>query len=658
MDHSQNHLGRLAWERRLLIAVARLARLFHFDRVLGIILLVGFAHGLLYLFLIPPWQHYDEPTHFEYAWLIANRPALLLNDGYDQDMRRQVVASMVEHGIKGLKYHPNLLPANEPISIGISERRHPPAYYWFVSLPLRLFQFTDITFQLYASRFTSLALFLLTILIARGVMLELFPPSNPLVWMVPTTMVLLPGYIDLMTSVNNDVGATAVFSLFLWGGIRLVKRGFSVPVFLLTTGMAALGAWTKSTTLVALPLLPVLVAFSLMRDSRRWMAWALLTVGVVVGCIATFSWGDAALWYRDTSQVIPTRATGVQSPLGKNAIQLEYAPTSSSAPALHQLISPGDIAALRGTSVTLGAWMWASRPIQARMPFMSVNDRDFSFSESISIGTVPAFYSFSIVLPTDAVRGHVTLQPIAQSQNHVIVFFNGILLVKGNRSGQQIPVFDDAEGRNGVWDGEPFENLLRNPSAAESGPSIQPWADAFSVRFFTGRPSVVLTSLLDWGSTGWYYWGTVQNLLRTFWGKFGWGSVPLMGARPYLVLAAFTIAGMVGAFLVIVRGESLLTWDVILVLGLALCGVWIPAAIRGAQESFFIHPFIPGARYIYPSIIATLLVFDLGWLKLGQMVSKPVHASSKLQSATYILLFLSLDVIALLTLADYYYVSG
>src|SRR5690349_24720950 len=39
--------------------------------LLGLLLPLALLHGLLYLAIVPPWQHYDEPTHFEYARLIA-----------------------------------------------------------------------------------------------------------------------------------------------------------------------------------------------------------------------------------------------------------------------------------------------------------------------------------------------------------------------------------------------------------------------------------------------------------------------------------------------------------------------------------------------------------------------------------------------------------
>ena len=91
-----------------------------------LIMLAGLIHGLLYVFLLPPWQHYDEPGHFEYAWLLANRLGLPSPGKYDQSMRREVAASMVEHAFfKYLDIRPNLLDQNTPVWIGSSQTNDP-----------------------------------------------------------------------------------------------------------------------------------------------------------------------------------------------------------------------------------------------------------------------------------------------------------------------------------------------------------------------------------------------------------------------------------------------------------------------------------------------------------------------------------------------------
>ena len=61
---------------------------------LAITLGVGLLHGLLYVFLVPPWQHNDEPNHFEYVWLAAHRDGLPVPGDYDVAMSRAVVKSM------------------------------------------------------------------------------------------------------------------------------------------------------------------------------------------------------------------------------------------------------------------------------------------------------------------------------------------------------------------------------------------------------------------------------------------------------------------------------------------------------------------------------------------------------------------------------------
>ena len=196
-----------------------------------LILLAGLIHGLLYVFLLPPWQHYDEPGHFEVAWLIANKPGLLSAGEYDQGMRREVAASMVEHGFfKDLNIQPNLLDQNTPIWIGISQTDNPPIYYCIASLPLRLVPTSDIVFQLYLCRLVSLLLYLLTLLAACGAVSELTRPGNPARWLVPAMLVLLPGFTELMTAVNSDVGAVAFFSLFLWANLSNPARFQIYPV--------------------------------------------------------------------------------------------------------------------------------------------------------------------------------------------------------------------------------------------------------------------------------------------------------------------------------------------------------------------------------------------------------------------------------------------
>src|SRR5438105_7409914 len=144
-------------------------------------------------------------------------------------MRRNVARSMLEHGFyRGLRYVPDL-QSDSIIDIGFSPLNyHPPLYYVIAGLPLRVFAEADVTAQLYAARLVSLLLFLSTIVAGYGCMRLLTPEGNMLRWLVPATMALLPGYVDIMTSVNNDVGATAAFSLVLWLCLSMMRAPHNV----------------------------------------------------------------------------------------------------------------------------------------------------------------------------------------------------------------------------------------------------------------------------------------------------------------------------------------------------------------------------------------------------------------------------------------------
>jgi 4-amino-4-deoxy-L-arabinose transferase-like glycosyltransferase len=202
-------------------------------RILLWILLIGLIHGLLYVFLIPPWQHYDEPGHFEYAWLIAEQGKIPESGTYDQQMRRELVTSMIEHDFYGDdQQKPNLLSDSEPIEIGYTQTGDRSLYYQLVSIPLNLISSSDFGLQLRVSRLISLILYLVSILAAYGVARTLTNQRHPLHWKLPLTLALLPGFTDLMTAVNNDVGAVAAFSIFSWLSLRMIRNGISWLNFL------------------------------------------------------------------------------------------------------------------------------------------------------------------------------------------------------------------------------------------------------------------------------------------------------------------------------------------------------------------------------------------------------------------------------------------
>ncbi len=292
------------------------------------IFLLALILGTIYTFFIPPWQHYDEPTQFEYAWLIANRPGLPQPGDYDQNMRREVAASMLEHGFfEGLDFRPNLLSQTEPVWIGISQLDDQPLYYWFAALPLRLLKYTDVTTQLYAARLVSLLFFLGMLAAGMGLVQEIAGRwDTSLAWLVPLTLVLIPGVLDSMTSVNNDVGAAFVFTLFMWGSARLVRGGLRWFELGWVVAAASLCYFTKSTVFAAVVLLPLVLLFSIFKNKYPWVPWFAMLVGSLALAIGVLGWGNAAAWETYSPQAGQNRLQVSTGPRDVYALIMNLSP--------------------------------------------------------------------------------------------------------------------------------------------------------------------------------------------------------------------------------------------------------------------------------------------------------------------------------------------
>jgi hypothetical protein len=577
------------------------------------VLILALISGILYLSLVPPWQHYDEPTHFEHAWLIANR-LTLPERGYDQAMRREVAASMAAHDFyRGLGGPPNLLQRDKPIWIGISELHHPPFYYLLVALPLRLLRHADVTLQLRVARAVSLALFLLSIWIAYRLVTDLTPRGHPLRWAVPGMMALLPGYVDLMTAVNNDVGATFVFSLFLWGTVRLIKYGLTPLYALWVIGTAALSVWTKNTASVAVIIAPLAFLLAGIPENWRRRTWGGLAVMGVVLVGVTFAWGDAALWYRETLQHVSTRRATDAAPLGRHTLALAITSDEPRRQVSQPLLRE-DVEAVQGYTVTLGAWIWATRPITVRSPML--HDGHQATWRPVAVGTAPTFHALTATIAARTGHVQVMLRPwLDQGQSvTTTVYYDGLVLAEGGYPLDHPPSFDDPVGQEGSWNGHSFVNLVRNGSFERGWPRTRPWVERNLRRYTRRSPMAFLSSVLDWRRTRWVYRSAGLSLLKSFWARFGWAHVSVAPGW-YWGVGIVTALGVASAMTTLVRRWSArpLPWRrSVVCLVLAGLVVWGNALLR--SHPFVSDPFIPAARYTFPAIIPTALALMGGWL--------------------------------------------
>lgn len=247
---------------------------------LGLLLALGLLHGLLYLVLMPPWQHYDEPTHFEHAQLLATRGTISHREDYDIPQRRLIADSMYRFRFDppGIR-RDGMTPG--PPDLGTSELDHPRLYYFLASLPIRMLSAYPVEIQLYGARLVSLACYLLTIVCVHRLAVVLAPERRVFALALPLLLIFSPTFTDIMTAVNNDALVNFTGAAFFLGCVLLLRdgtRSLGLPLALLGITAALL---TKRSAVQLLPLLPLALAWGLWRRPLRWWTYAAIGGGAL-----------------------------------------------------------------------------------------------------------------------------------------------------------------------------------------------------------------------------------------------------------------------------------------------------------------------------------------------------------------------------------------
>lgn len=248
--------------------------------------LAALLHGLLYVVLLPPWQHYDEPTHVEYAATIALLGAVPADSYADEALAREIADSLARHSFWAPGQAPDFF-GERPPGLGSSQRVHPPLYYALAAGPMGLVRGLSVEWQLYAGRLVSLLFYVLTILAAWRIAVALLPDEPLPQLIIPLLLLLTPSFADLMTAVNNDVLVNfAAMAMFL--GCALLLREGPGPARLALALLGLLAALLAKRT-AALAVIPCALAI-LWAYVQRPIDWR-LTLG---GLVAALLLGGAA----------------------------------------------------------------------------------------------------------------------------------------------------------------------------------------------------------------------------------------------------------------------------------------------------------------------------------------------------------------------------
>jgi len=200
---------------------------------------------------------------------------------------------------------------------------NPPLYYVFAGAAWRAASSGDFYDRLLAARLVSVLFLLLTVVAVWLLAGEVVGRRRVLQLAAAAVAGLAPMMTFLSGSVTPDSLLFALWSLFLWLGVRSLKRGMSVRDGLALFAVAGLACVVKSTSYALLPAAFGVLAVALWRRRAKGSRSSLAVAGAAVaGLLLT-----AGAWYaiaRGISRPAAPQLTAATSAPSQTGLNLRY----------------------------------------------------------------------------------------------------------------------------------------------------------------------------------------------------------------------------------------------------------------------------------------------------------------------------------------------
>jgi hypothetical protein len=577
---------------------------------LGIALVIALVNGLAYLFVQPVWQHYDEPGHFEYIWLINNLPEPPLPDGRYLEPRTKIFESMTRNRFFGEAGPPPPHQDGMP-NIGVSQLDDRPTYYLIAAAAVRLAQDLPIESQVYAARATSVFWLLATVWAGWVCACAVTPANHTLRWLTPFFVATLPAFVDLMTAVNNDAMAIGTYSLAVAFATRALdlrqSRKNRIASILAMCLSAYVAAITKSTAIVAIPVaIWVIGAAVFVRRNAMWVYSLATAVVFCIGLVLSTQYTDAHGWHRSkhATSESPTRcveACGLQSV--QSAIQINAESNAPNGHYVFQILPPEYTAALRGRRVRFTADVWTDSDSEVlHTPFSIEQNYRRETSSQFRLTQTPQTAEGFI-----QVSGSTHLIRILLHGSPKANIFLANLSLRPIRSSMT-----SVAGTTSTVE----TDFVRNPSGIDRAVAFNSTGAHLVDRLGDDivQWRLALSSLQDPSGTGWYSLLSAKYIFETTWTRFGWGNIALPEIVTLLCYVASGLA-LLGLFRVryaVVAEHRSLTL-VMFIMSLAV--TYGLNMLRGLHVGFEEQLWAAPARYGHTSIVPLSIFICAGWAK-------------------------------------------
>jgi hypothetical protein len=575
-----------------------------------VLIVVPTVLGALIIALVPPWQMPDEPAHFEYAALWVYSGALPHGGSYDADLDSAIGVSLVRtHFYSFLLTSP---PHPPPTTLSAARTLFfmpsqlggdPPLAYAPAALLINQLRGASIEMQLRAMRSLNLLYTVGAVLCIYAAALQLTADRN-LALASGLLAGLQPQFLFTGVTAGNDALTNllgAAVCVCLVAGFRTQVSGFRrLLLFGALPALVLAGLGTKRGFVSIAAALFVVGAVSLCQQvlgrgrgprtakreprvakTRPVVLWLLFGAVFIVALPAFADTGDpqvAADWHGPPSGVSVLRIE--RSAFGEPALLL---PAGSSAEQ-HLPLVIGEWA--QDGQLRFAARVWSDAPAQGRL---LIDDGWEGHSLSFTTGPQATVVTLDGFIPLYAPQLHLKIVSDAGQ------IFAADLRASAAR--------------------QPDLNLLRNGDLRQRG-SIQGGNSLRIDRYLPLRE-------LQWAWQSGRLFGPMpagpevpRLLFVSFWGQFGWMSLPLVGGTLWEpLLLGVCLGGLLG----VVRFIALPTtaaWQRLCVLVL----LWIVALATAAPLlNSYLQPraqALPQGRYLFPAFAPVAVLLTLGWRAL------------------------------------------
>ena len=250
-----------------------------------------FIQGIIYLFLIPPWQSPDETHHFGYGVLLSKNAKLCSKE--HKNISREIMESMVT--FHSWKYTNLDRPDPLPILLGGLPFYHgigslytgrAPLYHLTVSLIIKKLKIKETIIQFYIFRLFSFFLFMFTVYFTYLSANLVFKDNIGYTLAGVCLAGLLPQFVIISNSINQVVAVILLMSIFLYIIFYSLYKEKNLGALLFGPLLITLGLYTHRAALFMIPpfLVYLLILFikSLKEKSKLIKYLAVVSVLLVL----------------------------------------------------------------------------------------------------------------------------------------------------------------------------------------------------------------------------------------------------------------------------------------------------------------------------------------------------------------------------------------